>query len=295
MNETDVQDAIVEIFGLSISERAARLIFLVAVIIIAFIVSKLLTRTMKRLFTRSKVPSASIFINIVRGLVWSFALLSVLDPVFGIDPAGFITALGITSVALSLGLQDTVSNLFGGLSLMTSKVIEPGDVITVSGITGEVTDITWRSTMVRQRSGDVEVIPNSVLSKTALTKLAPFQANEAQLPVTIAPDADLAQVRKDIDDAARRALGAHYDEAFGALLFLKETNFTGVLATVSIHVKPGMSFGVARTAVAERLVDKPWLIGPPGQEQDRGQDQGQVRGQELGMAVTLATSEGDEA
>ena len=140
-----------------------------AAVVVALVVQHFALRLARRALEASDVPSASIFLNILRALIWSLAVLSILQPVFGMDPSGFVTALGVASVAISLGLQDTISNLISGLSLMAGKVIKPGDKISVGSVTGEVTDVTWRSTTVRHRSGDVEVIPNSVLNKTSLT------------------------------------------------------------------------------------------------------------------------------
>lgn len=259
MDTSGMHEAMVDILGFNVSANVAKLVFLAIVLVVATVASGLATRAIRRMAETTDFPSASIFINLVRTLVWCFALLAVLQPVFGIEPTGFVAAIGVTSVALSLGLQDTIANVFGGLSLMVSKVIAPGDVISVAGTVGEVIDISLRSTTVRQFNGDEHVIPNSVLSKTALTKLAPFQAGEYQLPVMLAKDADLNVVRKEVVELAQLALGTYYDEAFGTPLFIGEfTNF-GVCATISLHCKPGISPGKARTAMADAIMGKPWL------------------------------------
>lgn len=250
------------LFGYEIPEFAFKIGYVVVVAVVATIVSRVLTRLVRGVLERGGVPSVSIIVNVVRILVWVFALLSVLKPVFGIEPTGFIAALGVTSVALSLGLQDTISNLFGGFTLMLGKVIVPGDVITASGITGKVVDINLRSTTVELFSGDLKIIPNAVLSSGGLTKLAPFQAGEYTLPIMIARDADLEQVRADVDAAAREGLGEHYDADFGTPVFIRGYSAFGILGQVSIHAK-GISARRACTAVGNLLQDKPWLASAP--------------------------------
>ena len=259
MDIADVQEMMADIMGIRVPLFAAKLAFFGATIILAFVVSRLIGRAAQRFLEKASIPSASIFVNVVRALVWVMAFLVMLQPVFGIEPTGFVAALGITSVALSLGMQDTISNLFGGFSLMAGKVIVPGDIVTVDGTTGEVTDINWRSTTVRQFNGDLQVIPNSVLSKTELTKLAPFQAGEFPLPVMLAKDADLNEVRAEIDTIAREALREYYDEEFGTPVFVKEFTNWGILVNISLHCKPGIAPGRARTAVAEAIMGKSWL------------------------------------
>ncbi|MBR3223880.1 MAG: mechanosensitive ion channel [Atopobiaceae bacterium] len=259
MNATNVQEAVLDIFGFGVPVAVIKLGFLLVVAVAAFIVDRLLTRALRSVLERASVPSASIFVNIARVVVWVFALLAVLQPVFGIEPTGFVAALGVTSIALSLGMQDTIANVFGGLALMVGKVIVPGDIVTIGTLTGEVTDINWRSTTLKLFSGDMEIIPNSVLSKKELTKLAPFQAGEFRLPVMIKTDADFDRVREEIERIAREALQEFYDEEFGAPLFVEQITNFGVMAHVSLHVKPGLSPRRACTAVAKELLGKSWL------------------------------------
>ena len=127
------------ILGLTLPDFARRVAFLAIALLLAALVSHALARALRRTLDATDVPSASIFVNIGRGLVWALAVLSVLQPVFGIEPTAFVTALGVTSLALSLGLQDTISNLIGGLSLMVGRVVKPGDLVDVAKETARLT------------------------------------------------------------------------------------------------------------------------------------------------------------
>ena len=118
-----------------------KFVTLAVAVVIAVMVERVVVRLMHRLLDASDLPSASLFINIGRAVIWVLALLSVLQPVFGVDPAGFVAALGVVSIAVSLGMQDTISNIIGGISLMLSKAVQPGDYISVGDVTGEVTDV----------------------------------------------------------------------------------------------------------------------------------------------------------
>lgn len=191
----------------TLSDLASRAITLGIAVVIAIVVIHLLEVLVKRLTAKMELRVATIFINLVRGTVWVIALLSVLEPVFNIQPTAFVTALGVTGVAISLGLQDTVSNVIGGMALMTSRVIQPGDWITAGSVTGKVTDITWRSTMVTDSTGNVEVIPNSVLNKTALVRLDTWEVTRVDVPVKVGREADLDIVSADIVTTVTAALG----------------------------------------------------------------------------------------
>ncbi len=76
-------------------------VIFVVVFFIAFLIEHFAVKLSKKALDSSKLPSASIFVNIIRGIIWAFAILAVLQPVFGIQPTAFVTALGVTSIAFS--------------------------------------------------------------------------------------------------------------------------------------------------------------------------------------------------
>ena len=106
-----------------------------------------------------------------------------LSTCFRVDVSAAITALGIGGIAISLGFQDTLSNLIGGLQVSLLRIIKPGDNIEVGSSTGVVKDITWRHTTIRNGAGEEVLIPNSIISKTALTHLPP--TNQVSLAIVV--------------------------------------------------------------------------------------------------------------
>lgn len=73
--------------------NAGKIIFLLVAIVAALLITKGLARVMRKVLDRTDMPSASIFINIMRVLVWILAASIVLQPVFGISPTTLMTAL----------------------------------------------------------------------------------------------------------------------------------------------------------------------------------------------------------
>jgi small-conductance mechanosensitive channel len=247
------------IFGMEAGTFLGKVVILVVAIAIATVVDRLVSHAVRKALDASKVPSASIFINVVRGFIWAFALLCVLEPVFGISPTAFVAALGVSSVVISFGLQDTVSNVIGGLALMGGRILEPGDRIRVSDLEGEVTDVTWRSTFVRSRVGDEEVIPNSVLMKSAFVKLTPCSACECELRIVVNPAADPATITADVERVVPQALGDHYVAEFGCPVRLVESTAMGTQCVVYLHVADGMSYSAARDLVIRGLSGMTWM------------------------------------
>ncbi len=226
---------------------------------VALVAQRIVVRVTKKILDSSEVPNASIFVNILRALIWSFALLSVMKPVFGVDPSGLIAAIGVVSVAISLGLQDTISNIVGGLGLMVGRVVKPGDHVTVGGTTGVVTDVTWRSTTLRSRGGDVDVIPNSVLNKTTLTRLDDMNAGLCKVEFAVAPGADLDAVAEEVVAAAEAALGDDLDPRFRTAVCFTGISAYGTEGFAALHVTDEVFFSAAQTRLVHALHGKPWL------------------------------------
>ena len=140
------------------------------------VAAKIATKTLRHVLNRddNPLPSSSIFINIARAVIWMVGGSFILDNCFGINANALITALGIGGIAISLGFQDTLSNLIGGVQVTFMGIIKPGDNIEVGGESGVVQDITWRHTTIEDACGQTIVVPNSNISKNTLVHLMPF-------------------------------------------------------------------------------------------------------------------------
>lgn len=243
-----------------------KLIWLAVVVAFAVIGSTTLGRLLRRALDKSQIPSASIFVNLLRATIWTLAVTLVLEPVFGVNPTTLITALGIGGLALSLGLKDTIANVIGGFALMFGHVIRPGDSVTIQGITGVVRDITWRQTVIETRAGDRMVIPNSVLNTTALTQLTPGTESAVTVAFTARSGSKPEELERDMLAALDDATGDL--SAPGRKPMVRLTGFSpyGVEGEVVLFARDG----VAPAALADRAaraiagMDDNHLVGDGG-------------------------------
>ncbi|MGI9428696.1 MAG: mechanosensitive ion channel family protein, partial [Bythopirellula sp.] len=82
-------------------------------------------------------------------------------------PIGTLLAsAGIGGVALALGAQDTLKDLFGTLSLMADKPFRVGERIILGKYDGVVEDIGLRSTKLRLLTGHLVTLPNDQLARS---------------------------------------------------------------------------------------------------------------------------------
>ena len=161
---------------------------IVAVVIFAatFVAARFFVRIIRKLLSSDGVPlpSSSIIENIARIIVWAIGGSIILSLCFGIDVGGLVAALGVGGVALSLGLQDTISNFIGGLQVTIMKIVQPSDHVKIGTTEGIVQDVTWRQTIVKDFENNVHIIPNSKINSGEIEKIEPANLVATMLSFT---------------------------------------------------------------------------------------------------------------
>lgn len=180
----------------------------IIILILTAFCSRITKRFMCKLLHTNEeknILSSSIFVNISRGAVWILGICIMLSTCFNVDVSAAVTALGIGGIAVSLGFQDTISNLIGGLQVSLMRIACPGDNIEVASSSGVVKDVSWRHTTIRNAEGAEVIIPNSIISKTALVHLPPV--NQVMIPLVVTGDGKhLNEAARTIECAAEEAL-----------------------------------------------------------------------------------------
>ena len=187
--------------ALGMTLRSAIIILITATV--AHFLTKLITRIFKN--DGNPVTETSLFINTGRVVVWGVGIYVLLKAVFNIDASAIITALGVGGIAISLGMQDTLSNLIGGVQVTLLGLIKPGDNVEINGQTGVVQDVGWRHTTISNPAGETITVPNSILSKNALVQLPPAQ--RVRIPFAISDDGGMG-VDEIVSEISKRAQAA---------------------------------------------------------------------------------------
>ncbi|KXK55684.1 MAG: Potassium efflux system protein KefA [Chlorobi bacterium OLB7] len=125
--------------------------------------------------------------TIVQICLYAFGFALILSA-FGVNITAILTALGVGGLALALALQDTLSNLFGGIYITLANQIRVGDYVEIAKeLEGVVTDINWRTTTIRTLDSTLVIIPNSKLSQATVTNLS-LPERHFRMAVTVTVD-----------------------------------------------------------------------------------------------------------
>lgn len=84
-------------------------------------------------------------------------------------PIGKLLTTGtIVAAVVGLALQETLGNLFAGISLHMEDAFDVGDVLHSGDFLGVVEGVTWRTTRIRAFNNQLVVLPNSMVARERL-------------------------------------------------------------------------------------------------------------------------------
>jgi small-conductance mechanosensitive channel len=184
-------------------------------------------------------PSGTIFVNLARIAIWAVGLTFVLGAL-GVQIGPLLASLGVVGIAVSLGLQDTLTNFFAGLQIALSRQFVPGQYIRLATLQeGTVTDITWRNTTLLGPGNDLIIVPNSVIATTLITNFTAEEEEHVEVvPFTVAFGSDMDSVRRIALDVARSVRNTHAEavDDFEPKCRFRAVGPEGISATVTIRV-----------------------------------------------------------
>ncbi len=111
----------------------------------------------------------------------------------GVNIAPLLAGAGIVGIAVGFGSQKLVQDVITGLFLLLENVVQVGDNVTVSGLSGVVENVSIRTIRLRAGDGSVHVVPFS--SVTTVTNASRGVGNVA-VKVDVAADQDTDHVGK---------------------------------------------------------------------------------------------------
>lgn len=173
-------------------------------IIMVKIIDILIIRWLK---VKKKFEKTPRLINKIINIVIYVVAILIIFEYFNIKLTPVIATLGVGALAVGLALQNTLSNFFAGLHIISDKPINVGDFIELENgsISGYVEDIGWRSTRIKTLPNNVVIIPNSKLAESIITNDSmPQQEMSIVVQCGVSYNDDLDKVEKITIEVAEK-------------------------------------------------------------------------------------------
>ena len=134
--------------------------------------ARVLTELIGLILMRRIGHSGRLLQDVIGALVFLAAVVAAAGYVMELPVKGLLATSGAMAIIVGLALQSTLSDVFSGIVLNTTKPYQVDDWVLIDGVEGKVLDIDWRATHLLTSAGTTAVIPNSVAAKAKLVNLS---------------------------------------------------------------------------------------------------------------------------
>jgi small-conductance mechanosensitive channel len=174
-----------------------------------------LARTVKRRLGADAAEATSLAaIGFVAKLIlWVIVLLVALDNM-GVNITTLVAGLGITGIAVALGVQSIFKDAFASLSIVIDKPFVVGDFIAVGDLSGTVEKVGLKTTRVRSLSGEQLIFANGDLLDSRLRNYMRMTERRISFPFGLAydtPTAVLSEVPAIVKAEIEKVPGVRFD------------------------------------------------------------------------------------
>lgn len=150
--------------------------------------------------------------SVVKVGLWFLLALIVADSV-GIKVTSLVALMSIVGVAVSLALQNTLSNLAGGIMLLVTKPVEVGDFVELNGVNGTVKSVGLAYTNVVTCDHKDIFIPNSEIASTKIINYNHLGKRRVDWTFSASYDAPTQTVKTAIGEVLGQYPQIHGDPA----------------------------------------------------------------------------------
>ena len=178
-----------------------KVVHVLLLILVGVVVIRVVLKLLDRVLARSKsLKSLSRYIHSVAKISMAFILVLMVAEDVGIHTTSLVAMLSVAGLAVSLALQNTLSNVAGGIMLLVTTPFQVGDYVEADGISGTVHAIDLSYTAILTIDGKEIFVPNSQLSGTKIINYTILGRRRVDLNFTASYDAPTATVKQAIGE-----------------------------------------------------------------------------------------------
>jgi small-conductance mechanosensitive channel len=187
--------------------------FIIGILFVSFTLSRIISASLKwygrTVSPRFKGKEAhdTLFPFVRKLIAWIIYLIAfmIILRKLGIEVGPLLAGLGVAGLAVALALQDTLTNFFAGISILSDKPIKVGDYIKLessiggNALEGFVKEVGWRTTRIESgllNPGFTIVIPNSKIAQSNVVNYSiPQESSLINIKINVGYNSDVKLVK----------------------------------------------------------------------------------------------------
>lgn len=167
----------------------------VLILVIGILVIRVIMRLITAALEKSHLEKAahSLIFSLARAAMYILLFLIAASQM-GIDVSSIVALASVLTLALSLALQNMVSNLIGGFVILYTHPFHSGDYVEIAGQGGTVKEISMTYTVLATPDNRIISIPNSAVAAAQVVNYSSADSRRVELTVTASYDAPTQKV-----------------------------------------------------------------------------------------------------
>ena len=164
---------------------------LVLGLLVIRIVMKLVTKTLEK----SKLEKAAhtLILSLSRVVLYVLLCLAAASAL-GIDVTGIVALASVLTLAVSLALQNALTNVIGGFTLLSTHPFHSGDYVEIAGQAGTVQEISMTYTKLATPDNKMISLPNSAVVAAQIVNYSAAETRRVDVAVSASYDAPTQKV-----------------------------------------------------------------------------------------------------
>jgi len=172
--------------------------------IIGYVVVRILIVVIKKLLSKSKIDKVAqgFMVSMIRFILYLILLIMILQAL-GVSITGIVAALSAAGLAVSLALQNSLSNVASGIILLINQPFKQGDYVQINNIEGKVKSIKIFTTSLLTLDNKLVIIPNSTVANNPIINFSNRKTRRVDFTFQVAYESDVELVKKVVLDVMK--------------------------------------------------------------------------------------------
>ncbi len=172
------------------------------IFILCRIATNILLKAMDRLFAKTKLDAGieSFTRSATKIILWALTIIIVAGTL-GFDVTSLVALVSIVSLALSLSVQDILTNVFAGVTILVTQPFKVGQFVEIAGVSGTVTQIAIMRTTLETPDHKEILIPNSEITASKVINYSSEPLRRVDLYFSASYDAPTELVKQALMEA----------------------------------------------------------------------------------------------
>ena len=209
VNQMDMSEIRKTLSSLTLEKIIPALLVLAVGIVTVYLLCRLFDKVLRR--TQLEKTLSGFLRSLIRILLYLVVVLVALSTL-GLNVSSMVAILSVASLAITLAVQGTLSNIAGGIQVLSSHPFRVGDYVEIGGVEGTVRTIGMIYTRLITLDNKAVFLPNSDVAASRVSNFTVEGKRRINLPFTASYDCPTEPVLHALQQAAA-AGGALADPA----------------------------------------------------------------------------------